>query len=168
MPDVAPELLWLIVGLVFLFLEFVVPGVVLVFFGLGAFLTAALVWLGVLDAVTGQLLCFAGVSLILLFSLRRYVSRYFRGKVAGLSEYDDAKEFKGRLAKVSRAIRPNSADGRILFDGSEWKAVAAKEIAEGATVKITGKKNITFFVVPGNETETEQNRHGPADPDPRG
>ncbi len=155
MDSISPELIWLIVGLVFLFLEFLIPGVVLVFFGLGAFITAALVWAGVLGSMTGQLLFFSAASLVLLFSLRRFVSRAFRGKVKANADYDDQGEYSGKTAMVSRTIRPGSVDGRVEFDGTEWKAIAAVEIPEGTTVKIVGKENITFTVIPTQSSETE-------------
>lgn len=155
MDSISPELIWLIVGLVFLFLEFLIPGVVLVFFGLGAFVTAALVWAGVFEGMTGQLLFFCGASLVFLFSLRRFVSRAFRGKVKANADYDDQGEYSGKTAKVSRSIRPGSVDGRVEFDGTEWKAIAAVEITEGTIVKIVAKENITFTVIPTESSETE-------------
>lgn len=40
------ELIWFSCGVVLIFLEFAVPGVILVFFGAGAILTSLLVWIG--------------------------------------------------------------------------------------------------------------------------
>ena len=108
MDSISPELIWLIVGLVFLFLEFLIPGVVLVFFGLGAFITAALVWAGVLGSMTGQLLFFSAASLVLLFSLRRFVSRAFRGKVKANADYDDQGTAGRRPWSAERSDRVRS------------------------------------------------------------
>jgi len=41
--------IWFIAGLVLILLEFVVPGVILVFFGAGAWVVALGMWLGVIE-----------------------------------------------------------------------------------------------------------------------
>lgn len=140
------EYFWLIVGVILLMLEFIVPGVILVFFGVGGIITAILVWTGVLTSRVAQLAVFGVSSLVLLFALRRYLSRHFKGRVSRQAEYDDRAEYVGKSARVIRKIIPNSAEGRIDFEGAEWKAVAAEVIEEGSLVRIVEKDNITFAV----------------------
>ena len=52
----------------------------------------------------------------------------------------------GEKARVTVDISPNSPDGRIQFEGTEWKANADRYIPEGEVVEIVEKKNITFKV----------------------
>ncbi len=49
-----PEIVWLIIGVILVIMEFAVPGVILVFFGVGAILTAILAWTGILNSVAVQ------------------------------------------------------------------------------------------------------------------
>ena len=77
-----PQLVWLSVGVILILLEFMVPGVILVFLGIGVVFTAALTWLGVLPNATWQVIFFCGSSLALLFGLRKYFGRFFKGNVA--------------------------------------------------------------------------------------
>ena len=151
--SIDPGLIWLIVGIVFLFLEFTVPGAILVFFSVGAFVTAVLVWLGVLPSLTGQLICFGAATLVTLLTLRRFWSRHFQGTTRDASAYDETAEFVGQTARVIRKIVPGSGEGRVLFEGAEWKAVASTPIAVGTHVRIVGQKNITFEVAPTEEKE---------------
>jgi membrane protein implicated in regulation of membrane protease activity len=59
-----PELVWFICGAVLVLLEFVVPGVVLVFFGLGAWIVALAVHTGEVQSIASQLFLFAGSSVV--------------------------------------------------------------------------------------------------------
>jgi len=137
-----PELVWFGFGVVLVLLEFVVPGVILVFFGAGAILTAILTWAGAIPRPACQLAVFGVSSLVLLFGLRRYAARFFKGATTEGQE----DEYEGKIAKVSRDIVPGSVDGRVYFEGTEWKAESSVEIAAGTSVRITGKKNITLIV----------------------
>ena len=150
-----PQLAWFAGGVLFILLEFIIPGVLLVFFGIGAILTALLAWLEVLPSLTEQLIFFCVSSLALLFGLRKYLSRFFKGEVSDDGMFLDSGEYKGKTARVTRKIAPESPDGRIQFEGTEWKAVSGSIIEEGTLIEITGKKNITFTVKPVTEKGAE-------------
>ena len=150
----SPGLIWFIVGIVILFFEFMMPGFILFFFGVGAVLTAILIWVGLLDSLTAQLIFFSVSSIILLITLRKYLSKYFRGDVSGEGQYEITEgEFIGKRVKVVKRIEPNSVDGRIEFEGTIWNADADKIIEPGTIVEITGKNNITFVVKTISEKE---------------
>ncbi len=61
-----PALLWFLLGLALIFLEFVVPGVILVFFGIGAWAAAVTTYFGLTASFESQLLIFAVASILLL------------------------------------------------------------------------------------------------------
>lgn len=143
-----PEFLWIVGGLVVMLLEFAIPGAIIVFFGLGAIITGILVWIGLIDSLTAQAICFVVSSVLLLVSLRRVLSRHLRGRVQRDEEYFDVTEYAGKTARVVRRIEPGSADGRIDFEGTEWKALANEPIGEGKLVEIINKTNITYTVRP--------------------
>ena len=67
--DFNPVLIWFLVGLALILSEFMVPGVILVFFGMGAWITAIGAWVGFAPDTSSQLLIFAISSVILLVLL---------------------------------------------------------------------------------------------------
>ncbi|HCL97209.1 MAG TPA: NfeD family protein, partial [Verrucomicrobiales bacterium] len=73
------KMLWFIAGLAMILLEFVAPGVIIIFFGIGAWVVAMGMWIGMIDSVPAQCLTFAISSLLLLFTLRRYMTTWFVG-----------------------------------------------------------------------------------------
>lgn len=139
---ITPQLVWFVCGIVMILLEFTLPGVILVFFGVGAIITSILVWVGVLSSPVSQLVVFAVSSLGLLFGLRKYASKFFKG--ASTEEEDD--EYFGKPARVTQKIVPGELSGKVFFEGSDWKADSEVEIGEGASVKVIGKNNITLIV----------------------
>ena len=75
-----PELVWFIAGLAMLLLEFIIPGLIIFFFGVGAFVVALLcIFFDI--PINYQLLIFLGSSVLLLVILRRELSNTFMGHV---------------------------------------------------------------------------------------
>ncbi len=140
-----PELIWFIAGLAMLLLEFVVPGLIIFFFGIGAFVVALLcIFFDI--SINMQLLLFLVSSTLLLVALRRWLSTTFMGHVGfKMDTAENMDDFTGGRATVIREIRPNMP-GRVEFHGSQWDAEADEEIAEGARVEVMGKSNITLKV----------------------
>ena len=73
------ELIWFLVGLALVILEFQLPGVILIFFGVGAWITALTTWFGWTEGLTLQFWVFAVSSVLLLVSLRRFIKGRFHG-----------------------------------------------------------------------------------------
>ncbi len=141
-----PGVAWFVLGLIFLFLEFILPGIIIGFFGVGAILTAVLYWVGILDSLTAQLICFLVSSLLLLFVLRRYLKKLFVGKTTTGRDSDEMDNPVGKTAKVVEDIKKDGSQGRIVFEGTEWKALSTQDIPAGSIVTITDKDNITYTV----------------------
>jgi len=140
-----PELIWFVVGLAMLLLEFVIPGLIIFFFGVGAFIVALLcIFFDI--PVNYQLLIFLSSSILLLVILRRELSKTFMGHVGFRQDTsENLDDFTGGKATVIREIRPN-VSGRVEFHGSQWDAEAQEEIPEGAQVVVVGKNNLTLIV----------------------
>lgn len=139
------KLLWFIAGIVLILLEFAVPGVVLVFFGIGALVTSVTTWAGLTPEPGSQLLVFALASLSLLFVLRRFVKEWF----VGGSDEDDRDmddDFTGREARVVRDIPGPGLDGRVEIKGAEWRARAPEPIQAGTIVIIDRREGLTLHV----------------------
>lgn len=145
----SPQLIWFLVGVAFLIGEMALPGFILIFFTAGSWITA-LVTLTTNISVTGQVIVFVVNSLILLFALRRYSLKTFKGSTRDDVDdrYMDAKI--GQTAQVTKAISPHVV-GEIKAMGSFWRAVADEDIAEGSAVTIDSQASedgLTFKVKP--------------------
>ncbi len=140
---------WFLIGLGIMLVELALPGFVIIFFGIGAWITALFAWLGVLDSLNAQLLGFVGASLASLLALRGWLQRTFQGRVSD-TELSDTRldDFIGRKATVTVAISPDSTEGRVDFRGTQWAASAKVAIPAEATVRIVSKDNLTLRVEP--------------------
>ena len=145
----SPILIWFLAGLALVLVEFVIPGVILVFFGLGAWITTVTTWLGWTDGVTSQLMTFAISSVVLLvFLRRRFRSRFFGyvGDDHGLDSNID--EFVGQTVKVTEAIEAGGNGGRVEFKGAAWTAYCETPLPAGSRAVIVEVKGINLTVRP--------------------
>lgn len=142
-----PFVLWFLAGLVLVLLEFAAPGLVLIFFGLGAWVVSFTAWLGWTPTLAGQLGVFACASLVLLLGLRRSC----RGWFAGLSSTGDAQateeEFLHKEARVLSAIVPGQP-GKVEFKGATWNARANEPLQAGDAAIIVGRDGLQLQVRP--------------------
>ena len=140
-----PDLIWFLVGLALLVLEFAMPGLVIFFFGVGACIVAAVCLVAPIS-LNVQLIIFIGASVLSLLLLRKWLKGVFLGHtVSKQNLQENLEEYVGQHAVVKEKIRPKGV-GKVEFHGTNWEAQADREIAEGTTVEIIGKDNITFKV----------------------
>ena len=142
-----PELVWFLFGLTMFLLEFALPGLIIFFFGVGAWVVAGLCFFLPLST-TWQLSIFLVTSVVCLLVLRKVLKRVFFGRIVddpSGSEYAD--ENIGKEAVVETRIAPH-APGKIELNGTLWKAVSDHTIEANATVMITAKDNLTVTVKP--------------------
>ena len=140
-----PELIWFLVGLILLIGEFIIPGLVIFFFGVGAWIVA-LVYAIIHPGINTQLTIFIISSLLLLLLLRKWLKGIFHGHSSNQQELtEELCEFIGQRAVVKTEITAN-ASGRVEFHGTDWTAIADETIAPGTNVEITGKENLTLHV----------------------
>lgn len=140
-----PELIWFLIGLVLLILEFALPGLIISFFGVGACIVA-LVCLITDIGINTQLIIFIGSSVLSLLCLRKWLKGIFLGHIVLKQDLkENLEEFIGQRAVVKEKIMPK-AGGKVEFHGTNWEAFADEEIAEGTVVEIIGKDNITLKV----------------------
>jgi len=140
-----PELIWFLIGLVLLLAEFAIPGLIIVFFGIGAWIVAV-TCLVAAPSLNIQLVIFIGTSVFSLILLRSWFKGLFVGHVTGQQDLtQDLDEFVGERAVVTQAIASHRP-GKVELHGTHWTAEADGEIAEGATVEIVAKDNLTLKV----------------------
>ena len=142
-----PEIIWFLVGLLLLIMEFALPGLIIAFFGVGAWIVA-LVCLITDIPINTQLIIFIVSSVLSLLCLRKWLKGVFIGHSVSKQDLkEDLEEFIGQKAVVKEKITPK-AGGKVEFHGTNWLAEADEEIAVGAVVEIIGKENITLKVKP--------------------
>ena len=138
--------LWLSSGIFFTAIEFLVPGLVMVFVGLGALTVALGMYLGYIDEIVQQFITFFISSIIYLLTLRFLVLRFFTS-VTRKENIDEDEEVMGSIVEIVADI--NSGEfGRVEHSGSSWQARAEGDqtILKGEQVKIIGRDNITWIV----------------------
>jgi len=126
--------IWLIAGIVLVVLEITVSGFVLLLFGLACFAAAGASAMGL--GLTGQLITFAGFSLVLGSFLPKLARRLQPPPDRELKSAVDA--LPGKEAKVVQEIDNESDTGRIKVGGEVWSARSAggKKLAMDLKVRI--------------------------------
>lgn len=147
--NLSPSLIWFLVGVVFLIAELLIPGFILIFFTAGCWIAGLTAWLTDIE-LSIQIIIFTVSSLVLLFSLRKYSIKTFKGTTR--DDLDDryADSKIGKTAIVTKAISPNMP-GEIKVMGSFWRAISDINIEEGQSVLIAGQGSedgLTFKVKP--------------------
>ena len=138
--------LWLSSGIFLTAIEFLVPGLVMVFVGLGSLTVALGMHLGYIDEIVQQFITFFISSIIYLLTLRFLVLR-FVPSVNRKENIDEDEEVMGSIVELVADI--NSGEfGRVEHSGSTWQARAEGDqtILKGEQVKIIGRDNITWIV----------------------
>lgn len=143
---------WLVFGSILMLLELLLPGLVVVFVGLGAITVSVALKLGYVDQLTSQITLWFISSLVYVFTLRMAVLRFYPTDVEK-TVIDDDQEAIGVLCKVERAFGPGQS-GRVYYSESTWGARLASDdqcsVEKGDTVRIIGRDNITWIVTKDN------------------
>ena len=138
-------IIWFLIGLGLIIAELAIPGVILVFIGVAAWVVAILDWCGV-DSFSIQLWVFGLVSVGLVVFARRYVKGWFRGSET-TAEGDVDEEFVGKVVTVLEAIEPGDF-GRVELKGAHWKAFSEVPVPAGSRAVVIARDNITLEVKP--------------------
>ena len=138
--------LWLGSGIFLMAIEFLVPGLVMVFVGLGSLTVVFGMHFGYIDGILQQFITFFISSIVYLLTLRFLVLR-FVPSVTRKENIDEDEEVMGSIVEIVADI--NSGEfGRVEHSGSSWQARAEGDqtILKGEQVKIIGRDNITWIV----------------------
>lgn len=128
---------WFIIGILLLLSEFLIPGFIIFFFGLGAMITSLilLIFPPIRELFPLQIITFTTVSIVSLFSLRRKFKVTLKGDL-----FQERDDYTNKQCIVTESVSPEKP-GRIKFQGTTWAA----ECIEGKFKKnkhaiIIGKK----------------------------
>ena len=136
--------IWFIAGAALLLLEFIIPGVFILFFGVGAWITALCVCLFE-PSLAVQFLIFSASSVLSLILLRKVLLKKLYNMPDPVDDPDE--EFVDGIGECIANIGPNT-DGRVEFKGTSWTASADTEISTGSRVRIIRKVGLLLEVEP--------------------
>lgn len=137
-----PAVIWFLVGFVLFLLEFAVPGLILFFFGVGAWIIAILS-LFVDLSINAQLLIFLGSSVITILLFRNWLKKVIWTKRHSSELMED--EFLGKTGTAETFIGPGK-QGKVFFKGTTWDATSEDAIEKGDNVTIIGNDSILLIV----------------------
>ena len=140
-----PAVIWFLIGLVLLVLEFILPGLIILFFGVGCWI-ASLGLLFMPDMPLNiQLAIFLISSVLSLVLLRNYLKKWL-----GKSEKTDdsnLEEYVGKHCIAESDFVPEIG-GKVSFKGALWEASSNSEIKKGDALIIKAVDSIRLIVEP--------------------
>lgn len=139
---------WLVLALIFAFLEIFIPGGIL----LNLAIASVLVSLGVhqqwLDTWVITLTTWFICASVLLFALYFFTDKFFQGEQT-INNVDDELDLYGKEVEVIENIGPGISAGRVVFQGTTWSALGdGSIIPKGTNATIICKENISLVVEP--------------------
>ncbi len=134
--------LWFGIGLLFFLLEFVLPGFILFFFGIGAWIVAIFTLFTDIS-LNVQLVIFLASSLASVLLFRNW----FKDKLGTGHNSPQIleDEYIGKIAKAETHIGPGIR-GKVEFKGASWDASSTDKITPGENVIITETRSILLIV----------------------
>ncbi len=141
-------LFWIIMGLSLIFLEFLVPGLVVIFLGFGALFVALLQWSGILESWTTSLATWFASSFAFLIFLRSIFKKFLPGEVTKDYSDEDDEAF-GAIVDVLETVNSDNNEGRIKFSGTTWSAQCIEgNIKAGQKAKIVYRNDLAWVIEP--------------------
>lgn len=145
-------LVWLFLGLVLMGSEFFVPGMILLFPGLGALIVAALQAAGLVESLPASLVAWAGSSIALFAVMRKSLRRWFPAEESRRLEREGADAY-GKLVEVLEDVieqSPGEAlQGRIRHEGTTWPAASTLgTIRKGERARLVYRDELAWVVEP--------------------
>ena len=140
-----PAVIWFLVGLGFLILEFVVPGLIILFFGVGCWFVSLWILIAPDFSFSYQLLIFLITSILSLVLFRKSLKKWLYDK-----QNDADGDFDGYIGKhcVADSDFLSGIGGKVSFNGSLWNAHSDKEVKKGDTLIVKAVEGISLIVEP--------------------
>ena len=153
--DLSMQSMWLWLGIILAFAEFIVPGLVVIFVGLGALTVALLISVGLIESLPAQFATWFATSIVYTLFLRMLVLRFYPTDTVK-QNIDDITQDIGRRVRVIEKIS-GTTPGRIEHRESTWMAILPKgeEASPGEEVTITCRDQLTWTVDTTRKKENE-------------
>jgi len=141
------SLFWFLLGIALMVIELIMPGFVVIFFGIGALMTAIVSYFGVTDNIIYQIIIFLATSVITLVLFRKKWSSSFKGNVARkIQKGESIDNIIGQKALVTEEIVPGKLNGKVEFNGTLWEAQSEEHIKPGEVAEIISRKDLKLIV----------------------
>lgn len=131
-----PWLIWFVVGIAVSLSEMVMPGFIILFFGIGC-LGAAVLAAVLPDAYTAQIATFIVVTVLSLVTLRKMAMRIFVGKSELAQGEGSDQNFVRARVTIEHELEPGQ-ETQVRYRGSIWRASAAEHITANTEAEIVG------------------------------
>lgn len=141
--SVSMSVIWLIAMVILLIVEAMVPGLISIWFAIGAL--AALISALFHAPVWLQLVWFFAISILTLVLTRPFVKKYVNSRVTPTN----ADVVIGKDAVVTERIDNLHAQGAVMLDGKVWTARTEKEqvtVEAGETVRVLRIEGVKLIV----------------------
>ena len=139
--DLDPHWTWLAIGLLLAAAEIAVPGVFLIWMAGAALVTGLIVWL-VPITLPLQIVIFAALAIIAVFSGKRYLlSHPVEGADPKMN--DRGARAVGELVIVTHAI--DGGTGRVRLGDGEWPA-KGPDAEPGSRMRVAGHDGVVLIV----------------------
>ena len=141
--SVSMSVIWLIAMVILLVVEAIVPGLISIWFAIGAL--AALISALFHAPVWLQLVWFFAISILTLVLTRPFVKKYVNSRVTPTN----ADVVIGKDAVVTERIDNLHAQGAVMLDGKVWTARTEKEqvtVEAGETVRVLRIEGVKLIV----------------------
>jgi hypothetical protein len=136
-----PHWSWLALGLLLAIGEMVIPGVFLIWLAVAAILTGLLAW-AVPIGVPVQIVIFAVLAIVLVFTGKRYLSRNPITPVDPAMN-DRGARLQGEVVTITHAI--DGGSGRARHGDTEW-LVKGPDAEPGTRMRVAGHDGAVLLV----------------------
>ena len=140
-------------GVLLIVLEFFIPGVFIVFFGIGALVAGGFHYLFNFGIGMQLTIWIASSFAVMLFG-----AKFLKDLFPSDQSYEPTmvENVNGRFVFVIKNVHVGKKGGRISFQGTDWDALSTDvEIPKGSSAKIVMRDNITYQVQSATEDEIQ-------------
>lgn len=136
-------IVWFIIAIILLIVEFSAPGILAIFFSIGAFIAGIASFF--IDSYIAQLAIFVITSLIVMVFGKKSLEKLLDINKEIRPSTIDA--FKGRMGMVTKKVTPLEK-GLVKINGEEWTAKATENLIfdEGERVEIVSIEGVTVLI----------------------
>lgn len=141
----SPFFYWIIAGFGMVFLEFFVPGIFIIFLGLGAIFTGVIVLVAPIQMGTQILVWVLSSGLIILVA-SQFLKNLFPSDES-YAESANKDDYIGKTVLVVKRVEPGSKEGRVQLQGTEWYATSINHTLEiGENAKVYDRENLLLII----------------------
>jgi len=141
-------IVWLIIAAIFIGAEVLTPGFFLLWFGIGALVSALMAILGI-GSVAAQLIVFLVVSILLVIASRTIFDRFLTRTPVESQLTFGVEAMLGQIGTVVESSRGAMNQSAVKVSGSVWTAFPSEgetPLTEGETVAVERVSGNSIYV----------------------